>query len=100
MKFSEVLQRYHISPLSYIDGMALAERDYFELFKIYSKYIEMKRRFGKPIKYEIEKSVLNKVDYLTKNSIIELEEGDVMDVLMELNDKCVLNGNENKLKEE
>ena len=38
MNFKEILQRYHVSPLQYDDGVELQESDYVDLYVVLMKY--------------------------------------------------------------
>lgn len=86
MKFTDVLQRYHIAPLKYDDDKILDEKDYFELSKILHKYVFMKNKFDNNfLDFEVNENLVKKVEHTLKNSLMDLSEEDIMDILMEQN---------------
>ena len=90
MKFTDCLKRYHISPLNYNDGTELDERDYLELYKMLHRYFEMKELLLIKEKWQIDEYILDKIRATIKNSLIPMEEQDVMDILMEQKTNIVI----------
>ena len=92
MKFEDVLRRYHISPLTYDDGSSLKENDYINLLKMLYKYAFVKNKFGANIHLDIGESLLAKLSFVEKNSLIPLGEEEFMDILMEQKLEQVVKG--------
>lgn len=91
MKFVDVLERYHISPLKYEDNTVLDEKDYANLYDVLSKYFFMKRCFNSNVpKINLEEAE-KKVDFLKKNSLIEITEEDILDLIVGVDNKLVVN---------
>lgn len=92
MSFTDVLTRYHISPLMYEDGSLLRENDYVDLLRILTKYAYMKERKGVVISNDIKELLINKINYAEKNSLIPPSEEDIMDILLEQKSESVIEG--------
>lgn len=90
MYFKEILQRYHISPLKYDDGVELEERDYVNLFTILSKYFTIKQKVEGGNLPVIKEQLIAKVESTIKNSLVPFEPEELMDILMEQTIKEVL----------
>lgn len=90
MCFKEILQRYHISPLKYDDGVELEERDYVNLFTILSKYFTIKQKVEGGNLPVIKEQLIAKVESTIKNSLVPFEPEELMDILMEQTIKEVL----------
>ena len=88
MKFTDVLKRYHVSPLKYEDDRILVEKDYVDLFKMLMKYFVMKSSYEdmKKIFDELSK----KKEFTLKNILLELSEEEMIDVLMGQNTSIVV----------
>ncbi len=91
MKFTDVLKRYHISPLKYEDDRMLVEKDYIDLFKILTKYFVMK------FSYEDIKKMFDelnkKKEFVLKNILLDLSEEELIDILMGQNTSVVIDKN-------
>lgn len=90
MCFKEILQRYHIAPLKYDDGVELEERDYVNLFTILSKYFTIKQKVEGCNLPVIKEHLIAKVESAIKNSLVPFEPEELMDILMEQTTKEVL----------
>ena len=91
MIFNDVLRLYHISPLHYDDGSELSEKDYVSLFNILSKYFLMKKYFKDDVLKNHLEDINKKIEFLQKNSLIAITEEEVMNILMDMDEKLVLN---------
>lgn len=90
MKFEDVLKRYHISPLQYEDGTLLRENDYIDLLKILNKYAYVKSKTGTDFKFLVPATLMKKIEFAEKNTLIPISEEDMMDILMEQNSNSVI----------
>ena len=88
MKFTDVLKRYHISPLKYEDDRFLVERDYVDLFKILIKYFVIKSSYEDVKKLFDELN--RKKEFVLKNTLLDLSEEELIDVLMGQNTNVVI----------
>lgn len=90
MEFKKVLERYHISPLKYDDGVELSEKDYDILFKMFEKVKALEEFFKSgtiPEKLSVE---FNKLNSIKKNSLFELSDEECLDIIMNKNSQEVL----------
>lgn len=83
MKFTDVLERYHISPLKYDDDTVLNEKDYLNLFQILLKYILVKNCMGEKIDTTINESLIKKMESAFKRALIPFSDFELLDILME-----------------
>lgn len=83
MEFKEILQRYHISPLRFDDGVELSERDYFDLAVILQKYYLAKKMTGSTRIPKIPDNLVEKTQKNFKRSLLPMEVENIMDMLME-----------------
>jgi len=84
MDFKETLQRYHISPLQYDDGVELQEKDYYELATVLLKYYYSKQLMGNTCKIpKIPEPLAKRANQHIKRSLLDVDLESIMDVLME-----------------
>ena len=93
MKFTEFLQRYHISPLRYEDGTVLEEKDYRDFFMLLVKYDAVTRGF--PSVGDLLDETEKKVDFVRRNGLLPMEDAEILDMLMEQDSNPVLNRESN-----
>lgn len=91
MKFTDVLKRYHISPLKYDDDRLLVEKDYFDLFKFLMKYFTMKMSYDEV--HKLFEELSRKKEFTLKNLLLEISEEEMMDILTGQNTSIVVNEN-------
>lgn len=91
MNVKEILQRYHVSPLQYDDGVELQESDYVDLYVLLMKYYFVKQRLGSGRVPKIPDNLINKVESHCKRSLLPITEEDCLDILMEQTGGKVLN---------
>lgn len=90
MCFSDVLRRYHLPQIQYVDGNEFDEKDYTYLFQYLFKYFSMKKYFKNTVQKDVREDIDKKIEFMRKNSLIPLSEEDVMDVFMDIKDELVL----------
>lgn len=83
MEFKEILQRYHISPLQYQDGVELNESDYFNLAELLLKYYYSKNIMGCTKIPKITDVLKKRVTNHCQRSLLGFELEDLMDILTE-----------------
>ena len=90
MKFTDVLERYHISPLKYEDNTVLEEKDYSSLYDVLRKYFKMKKYLNNRVNEVCDSEITKKIDSLTKNSLIPATEEEIMDTLLNVSGKNIV----------
>lgn len=91
MNFKETLQRYHISPLRYGDGVELEEKDYFSLATMLMKYFYGRQLLSDSTKVpKIPEVLAKRCSDHVKRSLLDVDLESIMDILMEQEGGSVL----------
>lgn len=91
MEFVDLLRRYHISPLSYEDGVLLDKKDYSILFDMFERYqTALKIINGEPINTVKFESEVKKIKNFNSNSLFSLTEEEIFDIMLNKEQQEVL----------